>query len=297
MKALLTGATGYLGGGLATALVADGHEVVAVVRTSSDTTWLASLLGEARVLRYTDEPGSIESLVGSAGADAAFHLAACQDQGRGPESVRALVETNVLFGARFAEACATSGVAAFVSAGTYSTHATGGPEYHPASVYAATKRAFEDILAFYAGASSMRCITLELTDTYGPHDPRGKFLRLVAEASAAGQPLGATAGEQYVSLVHADDVADAFVHAAQGLLAGDIAPGTYSVIADEILSLRAVVDVWREVTGREVDVRWGERPYPAGQIMRPFTERRLPGWSPSVTLSNGLAQVYGSSAS
>jgi len=297
MRAILTGATGYLGGRLVRALLRDGHEVLALVRQTSDTTALEALIGADNVLRYSDDPGSLEALVLASRADAAFHLAAAQQQGSDPVSLRELVSANVLFGGRFVGACAAADIGAFVSAGTFSTHAEGTAEFVPASLYAATKRAFEDVQAFYSASSGMRCVTLELTDTYGPDDPRGKFLRLVSEASAAGTTLDATPGQQLLSLVHADDVAGAFIHTAEGLLGESLVPGTYSVASDELLTLRELVDGWTGATGRTVDVAWGERPYPANQIMRPFVECRLPGWRPAIGLRDGLAQVYGDSAS
>jgi len=297
VKAIVTGATGYLGGRLVAALVAGGHDVVALVRDSSDTAGIETVLSPGRVLRLAEEPDAIEAAVSAAGADVAFHLAAAQQQGADADSVRALLETNVVFGGRFVAACAASGVSAFVSAGTYSTHATGTAEYVPASFYAATKRAFEDVQAYYAATTPLRCATLELTDTYGPDDPRSKFLRLVAQASAGGTTLRATLGEQRLSLVHADDVAGAFIHAGAGLLGGTVAPGTYSVAAEETLTLREIVGVWRDATGRDVDVAWGDRPYPANQIMHPYVEHRLPGWTPAIGLREGLARVYGPHAS
>lgn len=73
MKALVTGASGFIGGHLAEELVRRGHEVRALVRPSSKTELLARA-GAAFV------PGSLEDkaslAAAAAGADWVFHLAA-----------------------------------------------------------------------------------------------------------------------------------------------------------------------------------------------------------------------------
>ena len=53
-EVLVTGATGFTGGALARRLVADGHQVTAFVRSSSNTASLAALGVEIIQLDITD---------------------------------------------------------------------------------------------------------------------------------------------------------------------------------------------------------------------------------------------------
>ena len=72
MKVFLTGANGFLGSWLAKRLIADGHEVHALVRKNSDLSELAGLDINYHIGDVTD----IHSLLSSAkGMDAVFHLA------------------------------------------------------------------------------------------------------------------------------------------------------------------------------------------------------------------------------
>ena len=72
MKCALTGANGFLGSHLADRLVADGHEVTALVRESSNLRWL-----EGKDLRLVvgnlDDAGALADAF--AGAEVIFHLA------------------------------------------------------------------------------------------------------------------------------------------------------------------------------------------------------------------------------
>jgi len=73
MKSLVTGATGFIGGHLAEALIAGGDEVRALVRPTSDTRYLRNLPLEQRVGDLTD-PESLRRAV--RGVDRVFHCGA-----------------------------------------------------------------------------------------------------------------------------------------------------------------------------------------------------------------------------
>ncbi|MFQ5872345.1 MAG: hopanoid-associated sugar epimerase [Dehalococcoidia bacterium] len=73
MKALVTGATGFIGGNLVRELLGDGFVVRALVRPNGDTTVLSGL-EEAPVSRLETVPGSLDRAM--EGCDALFHVAA-----------------------------------------------------------------------------------------------------------------------------------------------------------------------------------------------------------------------------
>src|SRR5215207_1653205 len=73
MELLITGATGYLGGHVARAALAQGHTVRALVRPGSDHAWLAALGVDCREGDLQDEPSL---LAAARGADGLVHCAA-----------------------------------------------------------------------------------------------------------------------------------------------------------------------------------------------------------------------------
>jgi nucleoside-diphosphate-sugar epimerase len=73
VKALVTGASGFIGGHIAEALVAGGHEVLALVRPTSDT----SLLRRERTTLVTGDVTDLESVERACrGVDCVIHTAA-----------------------------------------------------------------------------------------------------------------------------------------------------------------------------------------------------------------------------
>jgi nucleoside-diphosphate-sugar epimerase len=293
-RALVTGAAGFVGGALVRRLLADGWEVHALLGPTCRREALAPV--RDRITAH-DHDGGMErmlAIVRAARPDVAFHLASLFLTDHRPDQLQDLVASNILLGAQLAEALAAAGPARLVNTGTSWQHfGTGG--YRPVNLYAATKQALEDLLAYYHDARGLACTTLKLFDTYGPRDPRPKLVRLLLEAARSGAPLGLSPGEQVLDLVHVDDVAAAFAHAAGRLLAEPEPRLERFLVAGERLTVRQLVAVIEAATGRPVAARWGERPYRPREVMEPLAAGaglRLPGWAPAIPLRDGLAQAY-----
>jgi len=201
VRTAITGATGYIGGRLARELAESGHAVSAIVRPASDTSPLEHSCPGIDIHRYDGDIRSLSDWLARRAVECVIHLAAHQDQSDALEAVRPLIRSNVEFSAELAAAASAAGVAAFVNTATFSQHRGGTDLYEPSTLYAASKEAAAAVLEYFRQTGPMTCVTLELTDVYGPEDPRGKLLDLVVSASESGEPLALTPGEQQISLV------------------------------------------------------------------------------------------------
>jgi len=288
-RALVTGATGFIGSHLVRRLVGDGWHVECVVRPGSD---LSALPTEAVCRLHDGSTRTLTDIVTEASPHVVFHLASLFISEHTAEQVVPLVASNVLFGAQLLEAMSSAGVSALVNTGTSWQHFDDA-EYEPVNLYAATKQAFEDIADYYVSARGLSMLTLELSDTYGPRDPRPKLFKLLADTAALGTTLQMSAGAQLIDLVYIDDVIDAFLRAAD-LVRCDTQgqASSYSVSATERISLRDLVELYAQVAGVNVRVNWGGRPYREREVMVPATcVPVLPGWQPRVVLHEGIARI------
>lgn len=289
-QALVTGATGFVGSGLARRLVEDGWRVHALVRPSSSLDRLAAVKDEIEVVA---DPGDVEGLterLADIELDAVFHLAAHFVGQHAPADIVPLVNANVGLPARLAEAVSATGREGlvFVNTGTAWQHAEGEP-YNPVALYAAMKQAAADVLRFYADAGAFRLVHVAIYDTYGPDDPRPKLLNMLRRVQAEGTPLAMSSGQQLIDLVYIDDVADAFLAAAA---AGEHL-AEYAVTSGAPVSLRGLVDAVERVTGEPVPVEWGARPDRAKEMREHWQfAPAVPGWSPKVSLEEGIKRVW-----
>jgi nucleoside-diphosphate-sugar epimerase len=285
-KILVTGATGFIGANLVRRLVAKGHEVAALARPDSDLSRLGAARPRVTVAVFDGTLPSMIDALEQARPDMVVHVASLFLAQHRPEDVGRLIASNIDMPAKLLEAMAAVGATRLINTGTSWQHHLDAP-YNPVNLYAATKQAFEDILAYYQEARGLRALSLKLFDTYGPGDVRPKLFSLLRRAARTGEPLKMSPGEQLIDLVHIDDVLDGYVLAIDAFDA--LAPGSYALGNPERLSLRRLVAVYSEIIGRPLRIEWGGAPYRPRETMIPWTQgRALPGWSPRVALRDGI---------
>ena len=143
-----------------------------------------------------------------------FHLATAFRGVHVPADIEPMVTANVGFGTALAEAVRQAGDCIFVNTGTVWQHYDARP-YSPVSLYAAMKQAFTDVLRFYQEVAGLPVVTLELTDTYGPGDPR-QLPPDPVKAAREGTTMQMTDGTQLIDLLHVDDAVSALLATAAG---------------------------------------------------------------------------------
>lgn len=294
-RALVTGATGFIGSRLATALRAEGWDVHVIVRAFSDAGRVEALGSVGCRLHVHDGThNGIEMIVDEARPSVTWHLATKFVPQHRAEDVVPLVRANVEFGTSLLDTLARfRGGPAIVTAGTaWQQHDNAA--YSPMSLYAATKEAFDSIAAYYSGVMGARIVECMLFDTYGPGDPRKKILWALANAARTGEPLKLSGdGRQFIDFVHVDDAARALLIAGERAAAA--APGTserWAVRSTESLTVRDLVDRYGRARGATIPVEWNARPARPREMNVAWTAGDiLPGWSPRVALDDGLAAL------
>lgn len=285
-RALITGASGFVGGHLLRVLQKHGWSVHAVLRRPVD------LPADVNIHVYDGSTKALAAIVAAARPQVVFHLASAVVGEHTAADLLPLLQGNVVFGTQLLDAMAAQGVRRFVNTGTYWQHYEGA-YYAPVNLYAASKQAFEALIDFYVQARGFDAITLKLFDTYGPDDSRPKLLSLLRRAQESEVSLKLSPGGQCVDMVHVDDVCNAYVVAAERLLGRERSSHErYAVRSGETLPLRDVVGLFERVSGRPVPVVWGGRPYRPREMMSPLCpDAVLPGWAARIGLEAGLQSM------
>jgi nucleoside-diphosphate-sugar epimerase len=293
-RALLTGASGFIGARLAQRLLDEGWEVHLVLRPDSASAALPAPTPRLHVHRHDGSTMGLVDIMRAAAPQAVFHLASLFLAQHQPQDVERLVQANLLFSTQLAEAMAQCDVRLLVNTGTSWEHYEDA-DYDPVCLYAATKHAFSALLHYYAACHGLRVATLKLFDTYGPGDTRPKVLNLLKRIANEGSQLAMSPGGQLIDLVYIDDVLDAYVQAWQVLADGTQAEpmADYGVSSGAPLPLRDLAALYAQVSGKPLAIDWGGRPYRPREVMVPWTRyQRLPGWQPKVALADGLARFH-----
>ncbi len=286
MNILVTGGTGYIGSNLVKILLKEEHKVFLLKRKNSK-----SLVNDERVIEvlYDGTYCSLEKI--NEKVDMIIHLATCFLVNHKTENIEDLLNANILLGTHLLEYASKHDIKDFINTETYAESITG-IEYNPQNLYSATKKAFKDILKYYVDSNKMRCISLVLSDTYGPNDVRKKFLNLVLEVlKSENNEFKMSPGEQEICYIYIDDVITAYIEAIKlisKLEEKDLK--TYSVFGNEILTLNSLVELLEGLYNKKLKIEKGFYSYRLREIMKfnYSSIERLPNWSPKVSLKDGV---------
>jgi len=291
-RALITGATGFVGSHLSRALVRESWEVHAVVPQHASLEPIRDIGDTLKVHIHDGNAARLVEIVENNQPDVVFHLASQFIVEHKAEEIEALILSNILFGTHLVEAMSVRDVKYLVNTGTSWQHFEN-RDYDPVNLYAATKEAFEAILRFYMNVRGLRIITLKLFDTYGPNDSRPKIFALLRKMMNQKEPLAMSPGNQLLDLTYIDDVVDAYLCVANRLLEGRVSGHEqYAVSSGRTVSLRELVAIYQQETKSIVPVQWGGRPYRQREVMVPWDRGEPPpGWRPRVPLTEGLKKL------
>jgi UDP-glucose 4-epimerase len=299
-SALVTGGTGFIGSALVRRLVADSTEVVCIARPNTPPERLARLAG-ATVIHSSYEPHALLRTLAEVTVDTVFNLASYgvhQDE-RDTES---MIDGNIGVLTHVLELAAHNGVKRFIHAGSCSQYATPpGNELvaedaplRPTSLYGAAKTAAELYGTALANRLHVPFVALRVFGVYGPGETPERLVPAIISHLERGDEVDLTPGEQVRDLSYVDDVVDAFIAAATADAIRD--NGAYNVCTSQGVSIRAVGETAARLMQKPQRLLgWGRRPYRADEPMWLVGDNRAlraaTGWSPRVTLEEGIQKM------
>lgn len=285
MKIVITGATGYIGTKLSQRLKTEGHKLYAVVRGESNTGAVADCVEKIIISKPYE---SLCDICKKIEPDCYINVAGYYCGTHTCDRIAPLFDGNVILPTYVMDAAVSSGCKYIIHTASYQ-QCYNGEEYNPINLYAATKQAFEDIIYYYTSSKRASAITLQLFDTYGADDTRRKVFNLVRMLKD-GESIAMSPGMQKLYFCYIDDVIDAYVRALELIEeqeAGFCA--RYAVRENDPIGLKEFVERYLRVSGREIQIQWGARPYMEKEIMNPQgIGEILPGWYPKVTYDEGI---------
>jgi len=306
MKALVTGGAGFIGSTLVDRLLADGHEVVVVDDLSSGADAnldAARQAGDRLVVHVKDirDPATSE-IVAASGAEVVYHLAAQADVRVSVAQPALDASINVIGLLRVLEGAREGAVRKVVFASSGGT-IYGEPDPSvlpvdesqpelPIAPYGVAKKVGTDYLRAYRAVHGVDWTSLALANVYGPRqDPHGEagVVAIFAGLLLSGSPCTIFGdGEATRDYVYVDDVVDAFARAAT---AGS--ENLYNIGTGQETSVNALYAAMAANEGvTDPPTYAAARP---GELDRSCLDagkaRRELGWSPQVTLEDGVKAV------
>lgn len=298
MKILVTGGAGFIGSHIADALIADGHLVHILDDLSSGRRENVPAAATLHELDIRSE--EVAGLFAREQFEVLVHHAAQMDVRRSVADPGFDATVNVLGGLNLLEAGRRNGLKKVLFASTGGA-IYGEPDYvpqdedhvlQPVSPYGITKLCTEKYLFFYEQTYGIPYVALRYANVYGPRqNPHGEagVVAIFSQRLLAGEPVVIYGdGSQTRDYVFVGDVVRANLAALN-----HEGSGIFNVGTSRETSVNELFAILRDAAGADV-----EAGYEAG---RPGEQRRSVlsyarteeglGWTPSVSLEEGLART------
>jgi UDP-glucose 4-epimerase len=301
MRVLVTGGAGYIGSVVAEELLRDGHEVFVYdslykghrASVAPEATFVHADLMDGEQLRRTLRDGRIQAVI---------HMAADSLVGESVTEPAKYYRNNVVAGLALLDAMNEENVRRIVFSSTAAVY--GEPEKQPieetdptkpTNPYGESKLAFERALGWYENAYGLHYASLRYFNAAGAtrrcgeaHDPETHLIPAVLQAAAGKRSQVEIYGEDYPTrdgtclrdYIHVVDLARAHILALNIL---DERSAIYNLgCGGEGYTVREVVNVAREVTGRDIPVHISPRRAgdPAVLIASSARIKQELGWMP-----------------
>jgi GDP-4-dehydro-6-deoxy-D-mannose reductase len=292
MKALVTGAHGFVGHHLVAHLRAEGDDVAGLDRSGPDPVDMTDASAvRARVLR--ERP------------DVVYHLAAMTHVGESFSDPDAVWAANVDGTGNVVDACADAGVARLLVVGSAEEYGNVAPTevpiaedapLRPASPYARSKAAAESLALAASNGGRVPVIAVRAFNHTGP----GQSTRFLVPALAARVVRAELDGRDELAVGNLDTVRDishvSDVVRAYRLLVLDGVPGeAYNVCSGRGVSVRAIAHGILSMTARPLRLVVDPalvRPVDVPRLVGdPFKLRRATGWTPQYDMMRTLWEI------
>ena len=305
MKALVTGAAGFIGSHLTGALLDRGYEVTGI---DCFTDYYPKPIKEANLAVNRERKG-FRFVYGSVQhADLAalledkthvFHLAAQagvrKSWGR---DFKTYTENNVEATQRLLEACVGRALHRVVYASSSSLYGDNvsipmreDALPQPVSPYGVTKLAAEQLCYLYFVNHGVPATSVRYFTVYGPRQrPDMAFNRFI-KAALKGEPITLYGdGEQTRDFTYVDDAVAATIAAGERGVPGR----AYNIGGGSRVTVNHVLDIIERLAGRPLDVR--REPVQKGDMRDTYADTSLAradlGFSPRVSLEQGIEAEY-----
>lgn len=261
-KAIVTGANGFVGTAVCKELVAQGANVIAIIRNEEENiTAIKDLLGIQIVYADLTEFHNLDQFISDRDIDVLYHFAWVGSAGllRGDDDVQM---NNVKYTCDTVKASAAMGCNRFVFASSimeYEIEATMATDATPGinTLYCSAKVAADYMARTIAGSLGVDYIRAVISNIYGPGELSPRLVNTSLRKMLNGEHCAFSAGDQMYDFIYITDAAKTFVAIGEKGKPNR----TYYIGSQEPKPLREFLLTMRDCVDPSIQIGLGELPF------------------------------------
>lgn len=296
-KAIVTGATGFLGTALCRELSRRDARVIAVVRNESDAAHIDTLPGLRVVRCDMADYAQLPDMIAERDVDVFFHLA--WRGGAGPDRGDARVQlANVSASCCAVDVCAAMGIKRYIFASSVMEveiasfmRTEGTPP--KSAIYPSAKIAANYMARATAASCGVDHISAMISNVYGPGETSPRLINSSLRRIARGERCSFSPGDQMYDFIYIEDAVRAII----GIAERGRANRTYYIGSGRPRPLKEFLVEMGEAVGRPDLIGLGDMPFSGVEVDHSEIDvgavKRDAGIEPEVSFRDGIERTYG----
>ncbi|WOG25819.1 NAD(P)-dependent oxidoreductase [Endozoicomonas sp. 8E] len=281
MNILVTGATGYLGRALIEKLVKGNNNITALVRKSSNIRLLESYMPANRFYHIEN---SLDCIFDEIDIDLIINCIVCYQ--RANESVKEVIDSNVLIPVQLMELAAKKKKCTFLNIGTSLPRGV--------ASYSLSKSQLVEWGRFYSTNNGMQFININAEYFFDANEPDNRFVKMIATKLVRNVPyIELTAGEQKRDFIYLSELLSALNKIIDKMSLLDRYE-SIDIGTGKAIKIKDFVEKMKEISGSTTELKFGVISTRANEpniCQADITKLHELGWEPLLSIEKSLNKL------
>lgn len=278
---LLTGGTGFIGTNLVNSF--KNKFKIYILKRSSNKKLTINNHKNLFLINYKNLK-DIENLINKKKINYLINLATHYTNQNDNNNLLKIIESNILFSSIVLNSINKKYLHKVISIGTMHEHSNN-QNFAPYNLYAASKKAFYDIIKFYEFKfKQIKFYNLKFYETFSDNDKRNKIIPKLINNFRINKPITISSPDLSLNFIHVGDV----ISAINILLIKNIKSGEYQIKSSNFINIKKLIIKLNKNLNKKIKLKINKKRF--NKIN--YRLKKLPYWKQKIKIENFLKKYF-----